>query len=135
MADPASEEVKFSSLSAVFTVENVVESANYYRDVLGFSYERFWGEPPCFVMVRRGNVEFMLKQPPAGAGARPNQQIDPGSWDAYVRVSDIGPLYEEFVSKGAKILRAPERQPYEMEEMDVEDPNGYIICFAHDISG
>ncbi len=105
MPDRSSEEVKFSSLSAVFIVTNVVESANYYRDVLGFSYDRFWGEPPCFVMVRRGNVEFMLKQPPTGAVARPNQQIEACCWDAYVRISEIHSLFEEFKSKGAKILR------------------------------
>src|SRR5213593_4651308 len=34
-------------------VDDVVKSANFYRDKLGFHYDRFWGEPPCFCMVSR----------------------------------------------------------------------------------
>ena len=32
-------------IAPYFFVADVVKSANYYRDTLGFSFERFWGEP------------------------------------------------------------------------------------------
>jgi len=34
------------------------KSAEYYRDVLGFSFNRYWGEPPCFVMLERDGVQL-----------------------------------------------------------------------------
>ena len=34
------------SIAPYFIVDDVVTTANYYRDQLGFHYERFWGEPP-----------------------------------------------------------------------------------------
>jgi hypothetical protein len=46
-----------------FIVDDVVATANFYRDRLGFRYERFCGEPPCFTMVGRNGITIMLKQP------------------------------------------------------------------------
>ena len=41
----------------VLLVRDVVAAATYFRDQLGFSFDRFWGEPPDFCMVARdGNV-------------------------------------------------------------------------------
>lgn len=46
-------------IAPYFFVPDVVATANYYRDTLGFSYERFWGEPPAFCMVQRGGIVIM----------------------------------------------------------------------------
>ena len=35
----------------ILLVKDVIASANDYRDKVGFSYERFWGEPPCFCIL------------------------------------------------------------------------------------
>jgi hypothetical protein len=48
------------SIAPYFIVDDLVASANYYRDKLGFRYDRFWGEPPCFCMVWRNGVIIML---------------------------------------------------------------------------
>jgi hypothetical protein len=32
-------------------VDDVVATANLYRDKLGFTYERFWGDPPSLSSV------------------------------------------------------------------------------------
>jgi len=45
-----------------FIVDDVVSTANYYRDRLGFHYERFWNDPPSFCMVKRNGVVIMLAQ-------------------------------------------------------------------------
>ena len=50
------------SIAPYFIVDDVVATANYYRDKLGFAYERFWNEPPSFCMVRRSGVVIMLAQ-------------------------------------------------------------------------
>jgi catechol 2,3-dioxygenase-like lactoylglutathione lyase family enzyme len=119
-----------------FLVEDVVKSAEFYRDVLGFSFHRYWGEPPCFVMMGREGVHFFLSTGGPEAQIRPNRMAYPEfTWDAYVNCRDSEALYQEFKVKGAEITRGPEVAFYEMKEFEVKDCNGYIICFGSDSSG
>lgn len=94
-------------IAPYFIVDDVVATANYYRDKLGFHYDRFWGEPSCFAMVRRAGITIMLKQPEVTGGMHPNRLIDPedSSWDAYIWVDDADALYEEFQQTGVTIAR------------------------------
>ena len=43
-------------------------------------------------------------------------------------------LYKEFLEKGVKIPRALCDQPYGNRDFDIEDCNGYRLCFGQDIS-
>ena len=49
-------------IAPYFMVDDVVATANFYRDKLGFDYERFWGEPASFCMVYRDGVIIMLRK-------------------------------------------------------------------------
>lgn len=120
-----------------FIVDDVVATANFYRDKLGFAYERFWGEPPAFCMVTRRGVVIMLSQLENGGAMRPNGVADPhgDAWDAYIWVDDADELYAEFTSKGVTIARAICDQPYGCRDFDVEDCNGYRLCFGHNLDG
>lgn len=138
MAKDVTVHVKIQSqwkIAPYFIVDDVVATANWYRDKLGFQYERFWGEPPCFCMVSRGGMIIMLKQLPKTGLMRPNHLADPeeGSWDGYIWVDDANALYEEFKSKGVKIAREICDQPYGNRDFDVEDCNGYRLCFGSDL--
>ena len=119
-----------------FIVDDVVATANYYRDKLGFGYDRFWGEPASFCMVRRNGVVVMLSQLEVTGGMRPNRLADPegGAWDAYVWVDDADALNTEFKSRGVRIVRDICDQPYGCRDFDVEDCNGYRLCFGHDLT-
>jgi uncharacterized glyoxalase superfamily protein PhnB len=121
------------SIAPYFIVDDVVATANYYRDKLGFRYERFWGEPPCFAMVKRGGVVIMLSQFPKAGAMRPNHIVDPerGAWDTYIWVYDADALFAEFKSKGVTIARAICDQEYGCRDFEVEDCNGYRLCFGH----
>ena len=44
-------------------------------------------------------------------------------------------LYEEFLSRGVTIARDICDQPYGCRDFDVEDCNGYRLCFGQDIEG
>ena len=120
----------------VFLVDDIVKSAEWYREVLGFQFDRYWGEPPCFVMVGRGDAEIFLSGPETLGQKimRSNRSVS-HAWDAYIRVRDARALCEEFRSKGAKIVREPEDTLYQMREFEVEDINGYALCFAQNIEG
>jgi predicted enzyme related to lactoylglutathione lyase len=121
------------SVAPVFIVDDVVRTANYYRDTLGFAYDRIWGEPPSFCMVRRGGVVLMLSEFPVTGVMRPNSVVDPErqSWDAYVWVADADALFSELSSTGATIARGLRTQPYGCRDFEVEDCNGYRLCFGH----
>ena len=123
------------SIAPYLIVDDVVATANYYRDKLGFRYERFWGEPPCFCMVRRNGVVIMLSQLERTGVMRPNRLVDPekGAWDAYVWIDDADALHAEYKSKGVKIARDVCDQPYGCRDFDVGDWNGYLLCFGQDI--
>ncbi|HEU0053607.1 MAG TPA: VOC family protein, partial [Longimicrobium sp.] len=120
-----------------FLVADVTAAANHYRDVLGFHYDRLWGDPPGFCMVKRAGIVVMLNQVD-GARPNPNRRADPdphaGEWDAYVWVDDADALHAEFASRGAKIVRGLCDQHYGCRDFEVDDLDGYRLCFGHDIS-
>jgi predicted enzyme related to lactoylglutathione lyase len=135
MTDSASSAKPRWSIAPYLIVDDVVATANYYRDRLGFGYERFWGEPPCFCMVRRSGVVIMLSQIGKTGAMRPNRLVDPEgeAWDAYIWIDDADALHTEFKSRQVKITRDVCDQPYGCRDFDVEDCNGYRLCFGHDI--
>lgn len=123
------------AIAPLFLVDDVVATANYYRDTFGFQYERFWGDPPGFCMVRRGGVVIMLSQVATKGLVRPNSRTDPDAeaWDAYLWVDDADALHAEFAAAGATIVRGLCDQPYGCRDFDVEDCNGYRLCFGHSL--
>lgn len=120
-------------IAPYFLVPDVVVAANYYRDQLGFQFDRLWNEPPSFCMVERGGVTIMLAQVEAPGAVRPNRRAsDEGEdWDAYIWVEDADALYREFKGRGVTITRDICDQPYGCRDFDVEDCNGYRLCFGH----
>ncbi|HKX29788.1 MAG TPA: VOC family protein [Blastocatellia bacterium] len=122
-------------IAPYFIVDDVVTTANYYRDQLGFHYERFWGEPPSFCMVKRHGVIIMLSQLEKTGAMRPNHSADPegGAWDAYIWIDDADTICSEFKSKGVKIARDICDQPYGCRDFEIEDCNGYRLCFGQDL--
>jgi predicted enzyme related to lactoylglutathione lyase len=125
------------SVAPCFIVDDVVKTANYYRDRLGFTYDRFWGDPPAFCMVRRSGVVVMLSQLESSGAMRPNRLADPegGMWDAYIWIDDADALHREFSSRGVRITRGVCDQPYGCRDFDVEDCNGYRLCFGQNLEG
>ncbi len=114
-------------------VRDVKRAAAYYSDVLGFSVRRFWGEPPMFAIADRDGVSVMLRQVQPQETFQPNAALE-DCLDAYFSVRDADALYDEYKTKGADLVCAPENQPYMMREFQVRDPDGHVLIFAHDVS-
>jgi hypothetical protein len=68
---------------------------------------------------------------------RPNRLADPegGAWDAYIWIDNADALVAEFRSRGVKIVRDVCDQDYGCRDFDVEDCNGYRLCFGQDLEG
>ena len=105
----------------------------YYRDALGFRFDRFWGDPPDFCMVWRDDQCVMLSQAPDPASIRSVSEAVPAVWDGYFWVADVDGLFEEFRSNGAKIACEPFLKPYGVREGVVLDPDGYQLAFGQDM--
>ena len=132
--DIAADRVRWS-IAPYFIVDDVIATANYYRDQLGFAYNRFWGDPPCFCMVTRNGIVIMLSQLEATGAVRPNRRVDPEgeAWDAYIWIDNADALNAELQSRGVRITRAICNQPYGCRDFSVEDCNGYRLCFGQDL--
>ena len=123
------------SIAPYFIVDDVVATANFYRDVLGFSYDQIWNDPPSFCIVHRNGAAFSLSKLEITGVMRPNRIVDPEgcAWDAYVWVDDAKAVYEEFRSRGAKIVRELGNREYGCRDFDVEDCNGYRLGFGQEL--
>jgi uncharacterized glyoxalase superfamily protein PhnB len=135
------ESKQLRSISPLFVVDDVEESAEYYREKLGFDIDGYCGYPPRFTSVLRDGIEIMLKS--IGEAERNRFSPDPhakrklhqsADCDAYISVADLDALYHELKLRKAKIVRKPATTEYETREFAVEDCNGYIICFAQEVS-
>jgi len=134
MADPQDAGRQCVAIAPLFMVRDVVASAAYYGDVLGFAHEGLWGEPPSFCMPMRDEMTIMLKQADDPGRIRPNG-AGGCEWDAYVWVRDADALFAEVSAKGARIVYGlVDQAEYGNREFAVADLDGYVIAFGHNIA-
>ena len=114
----------------VLLVRNVVDAANHYRDAMGFSYDKLWGEPPSFVILHRDGMYVMLKQVADPKYIVPHWTISEKLWNIYFWVSDVDGLYSELVRRGAKIDYELCDQSYGCREFGTQDLDGHDIGFG-----
>jgi hypothetical protein len=129
----AAESSKLTGSAPLLLVADVVKSANYYRDQLGFTYDRFWGEPPRFCMPKRDGLIVMLNQAPAAAPLMTDWQAEEKVWSAYFWCDDVESLRREFVERGAHLAYGPCDQLYGIREIGVEDLDGHRLAFGQPI--
>jgi catechol 2,3-dioxygenase-like lactoylglutathione lyase family enzyme len=119
-------------IAPVFLVKDVVESAEYYRDFLGFHFDRYWGDPPDFVVLQRGGITIMLNSDEGKVQAsNPNHRTNTDArWDAYLRVPSADVIHDEFRDRGVQIVRAIADAEYGFRDFEIEDLDGYILCIG-----
>jgi uncharacterized glyoxalase superfamily protein PhnB len=125
---------KCKSISPHFVVPDVVASAEYYRDVLGFKVLSYFLDPPVFAVVARDNVVIHFGKSDNGALTSPNAARREIGVDAYIWVNDLDVLYAELQGRGAKIPETPVMRVYKCYELVVEDNFGFRLCFSMDTS-
>lgn len=133
------ESVRFEAVVPQFTVPDVVRTAEYYRNVLGFQIAGYWdGErasfetepPPVFGIVGRDRIQVFFKR---ADDSPPRTGRAAGAYDAYLRVKGLDALAAELRDRGAEILDGPEERSYGQRELVVRDCNGVILAFGEDI--
>lgn len=114
-------------IAPVILVEDVISTAEYYRDALGFEFDRFWGDPPQMVLADRGDVRIGLMQAPVA-------HIPPapsGFADAFIYVDDVDGLADEVRGRGARIVAEPaESTVFDGRTMSIIDCNRRVLTFV-----
>ncbi|HEX8914195.1 MAG TPA: VOC family protein, partial [Humisphaera sp.] len=121
---------RLTATAPVLLVRDVVASANYFRDRCGFAYDRFYHDPPSFVILRRDGQHLMLAKLPAGVAPTPHWYVVDKMWNAYFWVDDADGLCAQMRSAGATIDYGPCTQPYGVREFGIQDPDGHDIGFG-----
>ena len=123
--------VKFKRLAPQIVVPDVVRTAEYYRDVLGFKILGYFADPPVFAMVERDDVEIHFGKADEDSSLQKNETIRRGlGTDVYIWVSDIEAMFEELSAKNVQIVEGPVRRIYECVEIVIKDCNGFQLVFA-----
>jgi predicted enzyme related to lactoylglutathione lyase len=117
---PSSNPKQFVQGAPVLHVPDVVATATFYRDVLGFTWD--FGDE-AYAVVWRDNSAIHFVQ----------EADNPKGVHLFQWVKDIDSYYQEIVGRGAEGANEPKDQPYGLREFGVRDNNGVRIVFGQDI--
>lgn len=122
-------------VAPILGVRDVRAAVSYYTDSLGFELpgEVFQGvgdEGGVYAIVWRGgsSIHFQIRR-----GEIPARERESIESDAYVFVDDADALFEEYTSRGVKIFRKLQDEPYGLRDFTIEDPFGHRIVFGAEL--
>lgn len=123
----AAETSRITSLAAQFLVDDLQRTIAYYRDRLGFEFDKPW--EGFYAIGRRDGLELHFKEAPKNPEERKHRRENE-HLDASAGVDGIDALYHQFVTAGAKVYRPLKSTEWGTMDFYIEDPDGYIICFG-----
>jgi len=123
--------IRFEAAVPQFTVPNLVGTAEYYRDVLGFQIAGYYGTPPAFAIVWRDEVELFFNRADQSEVRTGRAR---GGYDGYFRLIGVDALAAELRARGADILEGSVVRSYQQREHVIRDCNGLVLAFGEDTS-
>ena len=118
-----------TAAATILLVKNVVDSASWYRDKLGFSLVDYYGDPTGFAIIQRDGHYLMFHTVDEKL-IQPNWKIADKTSNVYFWVKDIETLYADFIERGATIDYTLYTAPWGVKEFGINDPDGYDISFG-----
>jgi hypothetical protein len=117
------------SLLAVFPTPNIEETAKYYNEIMGFRIVKYLDVKEPHICLYRDNTEIVLTQA-NNKKVFPNRELYGYGEDAYFITDNQEALQNEFIGKGAKIVRPLHKTDYNNLEFVLEDMDGRWIAFG-----
>ena len=126
--------ITINGAAPLFQVFDMPVSVSFYRDKLGFMLVDSSGpeENSDWVLLKRDNVELMLNtayedddRPPCPDPLRVRYHDDTA---IYFGCPDVDAAYDDLLAKGVTPGK-PYITKYGWKAMDLNDPDGYHLCF------
>ena len=112
-----------SHVEPVLAVSDVIQTVDYWHDVLGFTNKWTWGEPPNHGGVTWQGVFVQFSLNSTLASSSKGNSI-------FIRVKNLQLLYQFHQDKNVEIVEPLENKPWGMAGYTVREINGYYIIFA-----
>jgi hypothetical protein len=117
---PTSTPAQFIQGCPVLHVPDVLATAVYFRDVLGFHWDH--GDEHYAVVWRDNSAIHLTKG-----------QHEPSGVHLFQWIRDVDAYHAEIAGRGATVSVAPGDRPYRLRDFSVVTPNGLTIVFGQDI--
>lgn len=117
-------------------VDNLDDTVTFYTEKLGFKID--W-KGSLFAILSLDSVSIMFRQLNRDNLKRPNKipfmesgwhTNGPETWDAYIWMDSLEAFYQKCISNKVTIIRSIVATDYGNREFEIEDINGYILCFG-----
>ncbi|MEM9709478.1 MAG: VOC family protein [Pseudomonadota bacterium] len=109
----------------VLRVADYPRAKAFWTGALGFETIEEAGEPKTgFGIFWRDKARVFLT-------AWDGSEASYGGWRAYFHTDDLGGIADALSQAGA-IFKGPTRTEYDMDEIEVTDPDGNVVCFGQD---
>src|SRR6476660_2374420 len=119
------EKAKVIGIAPTLVVPDVVRTAEYYRDVLGFSIIGYFADPPEYAMVGRDGFQVHFGKSPDGM-TQSNETLRKDLLDFIIWVPEIEVFYNEVKANGANIFQEITWRSYGREFL-IRDCDGHRI--------
>jgi predicted enzyme related to lactoylglutathione lyase len=119
-------QAKILGVAPQLVVHDVVKTAEYYRDVLGFTILGFFHDSPVYSMVSRDGIEIHFGKAD-GDVLNLVQHVRKDGVDVIMWVDDIDALLDELKSKQANVGEGIIQRSYGREFI-ITDCNGYTVA-------
>lgn len=118
---------KVTGVAPQLIVPDVVQTAEYYRDIFGFVIIGYALNPPVYAMVQRDGYQIHFAK---GENFTPNENLRKETTDLILWVPEIDDFYNELKMNNADIIMEISQRPYGSREFIVRDCNGYKILIG-----
>lgn len=112
----------------VLAVKNLAQSADFYKNKLGF--KTVWAQGGWHFLIR-DNVKIMIGECPDEQAA---SEIGDHSYFAYLDIENIDNFYNDCKSNNIKILSDIEDKPWGQREFSIRTVDGHRIAFGEEIA-
>ena len=128
--------ITIAELVPLIQVFDMPRALAFYCRVLGFQISKQSAEGDTFdwALLQLGGSALMLNtmyeagdRPPAPDPARVTAH---GDTTFYIACTDLDALHAQLRARGLEIA-PPAVRPYGMKQLELVDPDGYLICFQH----
>jgi len=117
------------SVLVIFPTPDIEHTSEFYVKVMGFRAVKYLDVKEPHICLYRDNTEIVLTKANTDK-VYPNRELYSYGEDAYFITDEQESLLNEFIEKGAKIVRELQLTDYNNREFIVEDIDGRWLVFG-----